>query len=638
LLQYQIGTSLWENKSLAQILGGTTAQYIRGDGSLATLPTGGGTVTSVGLSSATSGVTIGSSPVTTSGTITLAIATASGSQNGLLSSTDWTTFNSKQNALTNPVTGTGVSGRVAFWNGTNSITSDSDLLFDGSNLTVGGNLILANGANRVLRIGSLTNYNYDLAVNGEDFQIIEAATTPRLTIKYPNGNVLINTTTDAGYKLDVNGTGRFSGQLTSGSTTAGFINAKSFLIGTDGTETNYRYQFYLSSNDLKLYSRGYGDFLTINYSTGAATFSSSITSTLSSGIFFNNSSGGTNATQIRINNTSGDLRLGIESSTGQTIQLGTLAYAAVFGNQANNAVQFTTNGTARVTILGSGNVGIGTPTPNSILEVKGSSPFIRVTDTAITSEHGLIFDATGGFVRGGLTLNYSTAELRLHVGVATNTYFQTFYTNGVERARITSGGFFKASNTGTYASSTGTFHELMNSATGNNIVYLYNTAASPYGPYVRFSGATPNNGSNYYFYCDDSSNAARFIVYSNGGISNYQANNTNLSDERTKKEIAPLESYWDKFKAIEIVKFKYKDQTHDDFNIGVIAQQVEKVAPEFVDVDGWDNKTEGNEVVSQEEPIKSIYTADLHHATIKVLQEAMEKIESMQKEIDTLKN
>ena len=54
-----------------------------------------GTVTSVGLSSATSGVTIGSTPVTTSGTITLSIATASGSQNGLLSSTDWTTFNSK---------------------------------------------------------------------------------------------------------------------------------------------------------------------------------------------------------------------------------------------------------------------------------------------------------------------------------------------------------------------------------------------------------------------------------------------------------------------------------------------------------------------------------------------------------------
>ena len=74
---------------------------------------------------------------------------------------------------------------------------------------------------------------------------------------------------------------------------------------------------------------------------------------------------------------------------------------------------------------------------------------------------------------------------------------------------------------------------------------------------------------------------------SNGGLANYQTNDANLSDERPKKDIAPLGSMWAKFKALEIVTFKYKDQTHDDDNIGLIAQQVESVAPEFVDVDGW---------------------------------------------------
>jgi hypothetical protein len=81
----------------------------------------GGTVTSVGLSSATSGVTIGSTPITTSGTITLAIATASGSQQGLLSSTDWTTFNNKQNALTNPVTGSGTTNYLPKFTGASTI-------------------------------------------------------------------------------------------------------------------------------------------------------------------------------------------------------------------------------------------------------------------------------------------------------------------------------------------------------------------------------------------------------------------------------------------------------------------------------------------------------------------------------------
>jgi hypothetical protein len=155
-----------------------------------------------------------------------------------------------------------------------------------------------------------------------------------------------------------------------------------------------------------------------------------------------------------------------------------------------------------------------------------------------------------------------------------------------------------------------------------------------------FSGYTPNNTSSWFIYSTDAS-AVRFYVSSNGGIANYQANDTNLSDERTKKDIIPLESYWDKFKAIEIVKFKYKDQTHDDFNIGVIAQQVESIAPEFVDIDGWNKPQldeDGNEIVNNEEPLKSIYTADLHHATIKVLQECMFKIEEQQKQIDELKN
>jgi hypothetical protein len=78
-----------------------------------------GTVTSVGVSSATSGVTIGSTPITTNGTITLTIATASGSQQGLLSSTDWNTFNGKQGAIT--LTTTGSSGAATFSGGTLNI-------------------------------------------------------------------------------------------------------------------------------------------------------------------------------------------------------------------------------------------------------------------------------------------------------------------------------------------------------------------------------------------------------------------------------------------------------------------------------------------------------------------------------------
>jgi hypothetical protein len=94
------GSPITTSGTLAITGAGIAAQYVDGTGALQTFPSiPTGTVTSVGLSSATSGVTIGSTPVTTSGTITLAIATATGAQNGLLSSTDYTTFNGKQNTI-----------------------------------------------------------------------------------------------------------------------------------------------------------------------------------------------------------------------------------------------------------------------------------------------------------------------------------------------------------------------------------------------------------------------------------------------------------------------------------------------------------------------------------------------------------
>jgi len=64
-----------------------------------TIPTG--TVTSVGLTTGTSGtdVNISGSPITTSGTITLNLPSASASNRGLLTAANWTTFNSKLGSL-----------------------------------------------------------------------------------------------------------------------------------------------------------------------------------------------------------------------------------------------------------------------------------------------------------------------------------------------------------------------------------------------------------------------------------------------------------------------------------------------------------------------------------------------------------
>jgi len=102
---------------------------------------GTGTVTSVAaLTLGTTGTDLSSTVAnsTTTPVITLNVPTASATNRGALSAADWTTFNNKQNALTNPVTGTGAAGQVTYWSSSSEITGISNFLFNASdrNLTI----------------------------------------------------------------------------------------------------------------------------------------------------------------------------------------------------------------------------------------------------------------------------------------------------------------------------------------------------------------------------------------------------------------------------------------------------------------------------------------------------------------------
>jgi hypothetical protein len=82
-------------------------------------------VTSVGITFGTTGTDINASgsPVTSSGNITINLPTASATNRGALSSADWSTFNSKQQAIT--LTTTGTSGASTLVSGTLNIPNYS---------------------------------------------------------------------------------------------------------------------------------------------------------------------------------------------------------------------------------------------------------------------------------------------------------------------------------------------------------------------------------------------------------------------------------------------------------------------------------------------------------------------------------
>jgi len=296
------------------------------------------------------------------------------------------------------------------------------------------------------------------------------------------------------------------------------------------------------------------------------------------------------------------------------------------------------NANTLMKISQAGNVGIGTITPYVIaaggpcLDLRGPTwSFIELGTSSTVSGSNDI-----GYLE---FMNGNNTRLATIVGATDGTAlagamrFSTANSSGAftERMRITSGGYTKISNTAEYANAA-RYHELRSNNTADETVVVTNTSSTTtYGILVKYPNSDPNNTGSHPFYFETTAGGQRMSIKSNGGIYNYSANNVNLSDISTKKDIILCESYWDKFKAIEIVKFKYKDQTHDDYNIGVIAQQVEQVAPEFIDEENWAKEGEEPKI------LKAIYTEDLHNATIKVLQEAMGKIESLQAEFDAYK-
>lgn len=87
---------------------------------------GSGTVTNVSaLTIGTTGTDLSSSVATSTTTpvITLNVPTASASNRGALSSADWSTFSAKQDALTNPLTGTGTINEIAYFPTTSTVGS-----------------------------------------------------------------------------------------------------------------------------------------------------------------------------------------------------------------------------------------------------------------------------------------------------------------------------------------------------------------------------------------------------------------------------------------------------------------------------------------------------------------------------------
>jgi hypothetical protein len=234
-----------------------------------------------------------------------------------------------------------------------------------------------------------------------------------------------------------------------------------------------------------------------------------------------------------------------------------------------------------------GTTGVTGGLNGKVINLFGSSTVRNIVQT--TGQYAAVNVGSGGTSASPTTTAFLLTDGTANtasVGTGTSTPFQ-FFVNNSEVARFDTSGNLLVGTTTNLGQS-----EFRKSG-GDYVLRLTNTNASPYALRLGYSAADPNNATNTFIFADGTG-GARFIVYSNGGIANYSANNVNLSDVGVKPFIENIAdsadlsaALWEAHKNIDWNRHKYEDQTHDDWNYGYTAQGVRKafakVAPELVD-------------------------------------------------------
>ncbi len=218
-----------------------------------------------------------------------------------------------------------------------------------------------------------------------------------------------------------------------------------------------------------------------------------------------------------------------------------------------------------------------------------------------------------------------------------------FSDGGVERLRITASGYLKASNTGTYSNSTGSFHELRTDS-GAQALFLQNSNASSYNDavlQVQFTAQTPNKTGAWFLFCGDTTNQKAGIL-TTGTFESRTSTYGGVSDIKLKQDIVDAASQWDDLKAVRVRKFRFKDDPEGALQIGVIAQELETVSAglvyenpdkEEVQITNEDGSIETKNVETGT-TTKSVKYSILYMKAVKALQEAMTRIEQLEARLD----
>lgn len=458
--------------------------------------------------------------------------------------------------------------------------------------------------------GKQLQIGYDHTTNNSYLSSLNqgVAFTP-LALQPNGGNVLVGTATDNGARFQVSGNASILNSSGTGLDVAcdlvifraslGFGSPRQITLAAGNGPTTY------------LEAKGYGG----NYITdfGIRTYNSSGTAFE---VFFATSAGnvgiGTTSpfviggTNLTLNNAT-DVAFTLGVNGTRTGQLYTSNSEVRLGSVTSVPLRFYTADSEKMRITSGGNVGIGTSSPSYKLSVQGP-----VLGTAISWT-----DAANN--TGYLSIRGAAAS----IGADNNLVFET---GATERMRILLSGGVEIKNISSGAA--GITVSSPNSFSGAGFVHSSLTTASTSWYHLI---AQSGNGSTI--------TTNNILIYGNGNVVNANNSYGPISDIKLKENIVDASPKLDDLMKVRIVNYNLKADLGYESNkqIGVIAQELEKVFPGLVD-ENEDIDTEGKGLGTKTKSVKmSVFVPMLIKSTQEIVERYDSKISILEAQIEELK-